>query len=120
MELTPARVGPVLTLTVAGSGDGGSGWIPVAAEITSQPVGSSWSALRKASRTMASALATSAVTTVNAMVARTQSAARRNSEAIFAEAIAGSAVSARALSKSARTAPQARQPLRHGTVSRTA
>ena len=35
-------------------------------------------------------------------------------------AIAGSAGAARARSKSARTAPQARQPPRRGTVSRTA
>ena len=69
---------------------------------------------------MAGASATSVVTTVNARVTRTYPAPRRSSYAISAEAIAGSAGSARARSKSARTAPQARQPPRRDTVSRTA
>jgi hypothetical protein len=38
---------------------------------------------------------------------------------ISAETMAGSASSARARSKSGRAVPQARQPLRRGTVSRT-
>ena len=88
--------------------------------VSSQPFRSSPAALRKASQAMASASATSVAATVSARVTPDIVSARRSSDAISAVAIAGSAESARAGSKSARTAPQARQPPRRGTVSRTA
>ena len=62
---------PGRTSVIVGSGYGASGWTCAAAAATSQPTGSSRAALRKTSHAMASAPATSVVTTVSARLTRT-------------------------------------------------
>jgi len=121
-EPWPSALGsfhPVFASRTSGPGNGCPGWTSAAARLISQPTMPSAAALVKASHPMASASETSTAVTVSTTVTRTKSAPRRCSEAISAAEMAGSTASDRARSKSPRTAPQARQPSRRGTMSRT-